>query len=93
MTNLELINKLETLEDVHKAEAHVIQCNDMVICVVLGSQEDAKARMEVEREVYYQRNKWVWNSHGLYRGDTKEAADREGYRQQCYWHANAAPLY
>ena len=92
MTNLELINKLETLEDVHKAEAHVIQCNDMVVCVVIGSEEDVAARMEVEREAYFQENKHVLHGNHCC-GPFDEDGARKAAKSFLRFHIRTVPLH
>lgn len=77
----------------HKRTAHVIMVNDSVQCVVLGSEEEAKGRVEVEREAYYQHNRMSWNTNALYKPAGTEEADRKAYTARCYWHIRTVPLY
>lgn len=98
MTNLELINRLEKLEDTAVPEARVITCNDMVVCVVIGSEEEARARLEVERVAYFDRSPWNWvvsypsNWNELTPAE-KRVTQYEAYKAWCHWLVRDVPLY
>lgn len=76
----------------------VITCNDMVVCVVLGGEKAAEARVEVERKAYFDRNphSWVilppfnWNE---LTPEQRRDMHWQAYRQRCYWAAREVPLH
>lgn len=72
--------------------AHVIQCNDMVVCVVIGSEEDVAARMEVEREAYFQENKHVLHGNHCC-GPFDEDGAREAAKSFLRFHIRTVPLH
>lgn len=74
-----------------KHTAHVIQCNDMVVCVVLGTESEAAERMATEREAYLETNKWSFKD-GRAEMDTPEEI-RKRYLLRCHWHIRTVPLY
>lgn len=65
--------------------AHVIKCNDSVEHVVLGTEEEARAKLEELREAYFERTQWMWRPIGK---ETPEQA----YKARCHWHVRTVPL-
>jgi hypothetical protein len=67
--------------------AHVICCNDSVEHVVIGTEEQAQAKLEELAKEHFDRfggNTGEYDDHSLYRhlGETPY----ERYRQRLYWH-------
>lgn len=72
--------------------AHVICCNDSVEHVHLGTEQDAKARLEELAKAYFDRNRHYWDQAARYNNHLTDARypgeppSYVYYRHQCYWH-------
>lgn len=56
------------------SHAHVICMNDGVEHVVIGTEDQAKAKMSELKAAYWARCHWNFNN------------DASKYETQCYWH-------
>lgn len=73
------------------SKAHVICCNDAVMAVCLGTEDEAKAAMEPLGRADFDRNPWHWQ--GEFNRYHDGAEDAYGYyRKRCYWHLHDAPI-
>jgi hypothetical protein len=64
--------------------AHVICCNDAVMHVHLGTEEQAQGKLEELAKADYDRNHWYWE--GVARHYGNNASPYSYYRNRCYWH-------
>lgn len=59
--------------------AHVVCCNDAVMAVVIGTEEQAEEAMEPMIAADYERTKWHYK-------------DGVEYLSRLYWHTHTVPL-
>lgn len=71
--------KLYLAAEAAPSQAHVICCNDAVMAVVVGTDEQAEAAMETLIVEDYQSNKWMY-------------ADGAAYLYLLYWHIHTVRL-
>lgn len=85
---IEEIRKLEA----SRAQAHVICCNDAVVAVHLGTEEEAQAAIEPLARADFERDKWHWQDEARLGPKEHHENPYKYYRTRCYWHLHTVPV-
>lgn len=71
--------------------ALVICCNDAVMAVHLGTEEEATVELERLAREDYGRNHWHWDDEARRYG-VMFTTGYQLYRHRCYWHLHDVPI-
>lgn len=72
-------------------KVYVVCCNDSVMGVCLGTEDQARTAMETLARADYERSRHHWKgAFKQYQNCVKDAYDF--YRKECIWHLQGAPI-